>query len=415
MKKKIALTLAFAMMLMSFSAFAQQQTITMRVEDIDSNLFYDTDLSFNEGDLLIDVLTATLDENDIDYVKEAGQYGAYISSIGGDTAGTFGGWDGWVYYVNGASPTVSMADYVLKAGDSILVCYADPHGTPATYMPELKTMRDENGMVTMSLAATVMQYDENYNPLGEVSIPMEGVSVVLDGTLYTTDGQGMISLSADDSEKGEVSVSISKYDEAGKPLVVRFAPDFTVDLDMVEYSPIVFPDVPEGEWYYDFVYNLVARGAIGGLPDGTFAPLKTITNGEVLKILASLSGDELEPAVEGEHWARSFDDWAVSTAVIAQPMTDEQLYAAITREQLAVMLVNYNLIVMGTALPQTEEAPAFLDEADISDEAAESVYLLQKAGVIQGNDKGEFMPNNSASRAEFCKMVDVLLSFETVE
>ena len=77
---------------------------------------------------------------------------------------------------------------------------------------------------------------------------------------------------------------------------------------------------------------------------------------------------------------------------------------AVTRQDLAVMLVRYQQKVVKTELPADSAAPAFADNADIAEYAAEAVYLLQKAGIVEGTE-GKFLPTAPASRAALCKML----------
>ena len=75
----------------------------------------------------------------------------------------------------------------------------------------------------------------------------------------------------------------------------------------------------------------------------------------------------------------------------------------VTRQDLAVMLDRWQQ-AQGVELDQTGEAPAFADNDQIAAYAAESVYRMQKAGVINGID-GSFQPKGTATRAQLCKML----------
>ena len=72
------------------------------------------------------------------------------------------------------------------------------------------------------------------------------------------------------------------------------------------------------------------------------------------------------------------------------------------------MLMRYQENVVKTQLPETAEAPAFLDNEQIASYAAEAIYKLQKAGIVQGNE-GKFNPLGNASRGELCKMLSGLV------
>lgn len=78
-----------------------------------------------------------------------------------------------------------------------------------------------------------------------------------------------------------------------------------------------FTDVPKGAYYYEPVYNLVWDEIIGGYPDGTFGPTKSITRAEIAVILVNMLGLKANASapqrfsdLPSSHWAYGF----VSTA-----------------------------------------------------------------------------------------------------
>ena len=75
------------------------------------------DVYFSEGESVMDLLMREMREEKIPLEKS----GNYVSGINNLYAGDCGEMSGWVYMVNGESPTVDMANYKLKEGDKILV------------------------------------------------------------------------------------------------------------------------------------------------------------------------------------------------------------------------------------------------------------------------------------------------------
>ncbi len=115
--------------------------------------------------------------------------------------------------------------------------------------------------------------------------------------------------------------------------------------------PQSFTDVPEGEWFKDYVYWAYGKGIVSGMGDGTFAP-----------------------------------------------------NSPITREQMAVMLCKYS-VSLKFVLPATKETPAFTDAASISPWATDYVITAAKAGIITGFDTGEFSPAGLATRAQAAAII----------
>ncbi|WP_055106265.1 DUF4430 domain-containing protein [Paenibacillus ihumii] len=56
-------------------------------------------------------------------ITGSGSY-AYVTEIAGQTAGALGGWDGWMYTVNGAAPDVGAGDYLIQSGDQVHFYYS---------------------------------------------------------------------------------------------------------------------------------------------------------------------------------------------------------------------------------------------------------------------------------------------------
>lgn len=85
----------------------------------------------------LNVVKALLDAKQIPYKIVEGSYGPYVQSINGEAAGTFNGWDGWSYTVNGESPEVGLGAYTLQPDDKLVLYY----GTYPTFTvtPEVTT------------------------------------------------------------------------------------------------------------------------------------------------------------------------------------------------------------------------------------------------------------------------------------
>lgn len=54
---------------------------------------------------------------------------------------------------------------------------------------------------------------------------------------------------------------------------------------VADQSNIIFPDIPENHWAYDYVNKLAAAGVIEGYPDGSFSGDKVMTRYEFAAML----------------------------------------------------------------------------------------------------------------------------------
>lgn len=175
-----------------------------------------------------------------------------------------------------------------------------------------------------------------------------------------------------------------------------------------------FADV--GGWYEGYVNTMAAKGVMSGLDEKTFAPQKNMTRAELVTTLARISGDSLpEGAAAGfadvpaNAWYAPYVAWAHENGV-ANGITATTFApgGALTREQLAVMLVRF-AGMQGTTLSQEQQAAEFADAATVSGYAAEAVRLMQRSGIISGRGDGRFDPKGTATRAECAKMLAVLM------
>ncbi|MCL2350830.1 MAG: S-layer homology domain-containing protein [Defluviitaleaceae bacterium] len=166
-----------------------------------------------------------------------------------------------------------------------------------------------------------------------------------------------------------------------------------------------FGDI-SGHWAHDNIIFASARELFMGTGEGVFSPNQPMTRAMFVQVLANIGGEELSvynraqfSDVSDYAWYAAATWWAVDRGLAGG--VDEGYFAPsvnITREQMAVMLVNY-LEYMQMPLP-SNPAQNFSDEALISGWALDAVGILQRAGVIGGRPGNLFEPQGLATRAE---------------
>ncbi len=417
MKKLIALLLCGLMLTGVCTAAAQEglliapapQWVTVRIEDCDRNLFYGQVL-YTEGMTALEAALAAVKQAGLEAVTQESPYGGmYIASIGTRKEGDFGGYEGWMYYVDGQSPMYNIASCPMSPGQQLLVAYAD-----MSVLQPLVALKTEGEALQVEVTADVTTYDENWNAT-VTRLPIAGATVTADGVAYTTDEQGCITLSAESAAKERISLQVEQYSDQGLPLVLRLAPDFTLEL---ERKP-AFADVADDAWYSADVQAMVKLGLMDGVGEGRFAPESQVTRAMVAQVLYRHSGsvpaegDMMFTDVADDVWYAEAVRWAGANGVLeGYENGTVRPEAYVTRQDLAVMLMRYRTRVIKKELPDLGfDAPAFADNGAIATYAAEAVYLLQKAGVVQGSGD-KFLPENTASRAVLCKMVNRLISVD---
>ncbi|MGN1443587.1 MAG: DUF4430 domain-containing protein, partial [Acutalibacteraceae bacterium] len=143
-RKTVSVLLCAVMLLCVFAsaAFAASENLTvkLRVEGIDTCLYYD-DVTVSKGSTAYDVLkTADDASDDLTVTAYDSTYGKYVAGINGIFAGSYTekAWDGWLYRVNGTEPEVGIDSFTVSNGDSVVIYYGDPYNTGMQY-PTVKT------------------------------------------------------------------------------------------------------------------------------------------------------------------------------------------------------------------------------------------------------------------------------------
>lgn len=243
---------------------------------------------------------------------------------------------------------------------------------------------------------------------------------------YDADSQGNVNITSGtfitdaDSDSGDGSL----YSNDNGVIYINSSAvvipdDWETDPALV-ITVILFKDIPSGAWYKGHVYDLVSKGIINGKATDVFDPEGKVTRAEFAKILATASmenidnyiGDSGFNDVATTAWYCRYINWASQNEIVNG--TGNGLFspnAPITRQEIAVML--YRCIAMledeGRTLP-TEGAPIIFSDASLIQSWAETaVDTMVRAGIINGYEDSTFRPNNTATRAEAAKMVDVFL------
>ena len=229
-KKSLSVILA-CIMIFAFSAvaFAADGTITvkLRIEGI-SKCFYYSDVEVKDGATVLDVVKKadSLDDT-LSVTTVDSQYGAYITTVNGESEKTFKGWDGWSYLVNDADPGVGVSFCKVANADSIVLYYGDPFGAGMQY-PKADTSKLSEGKI--SFTSTDTAYDENWNPTTVVNTVKDYTLVWGYGNgktvNITPDENGVCTIDSKYLTSGSHSVQIERTAANGCPTVLRFAPDY---------------------------------------------------------------------------------------------------------------------------------------------------------------------------------------------
>ena len=184
----------------------------------------------------------------------------------------------------------------------------------------------------------------------------------------------------------------------------------TVTVTFAE-APLPFPDVAEGDWFYDAVRYAYETGLMDGVGDSLFAPNSETTRAQLVTILYRLEG---EPEVSGTSgfsdvaagiWYTDAVAWAAANGIVNG--TTDTTFAPgedITREQLVTVLYRY-AEAKGYDVSARVDLSAYPDANQIQSYAAESVAWAVAEGLIQGFEDNTLRPAGNATRAQIATIL----------
>lgn len=177
-----------------------------------------------------------------------------------------------------------------------------------------------------------------------------------------------------------------------------------------------FTDVRTSDWFYDPVKYVYEEGLMTGTGANTFAPNLTTTRGMIVSILYRLEGG---PQINGnspftdvkdDDWYGDAVRWAERAGVVSgTSATTFAPNAAITREQLAAILMNYaNYKHENTSA--RADLSKYSDAGKISSWANDVMAWAVSKGYISGMTATTLAPQGSATRAQVAAILQRYLA-----
>ncbi|MGI6130227.1 MAG: S-layer homology domain-containing protein, partial [bacterium] len=156
----------------------------------------------------------------------------------------------------------------------------------------------------------------------------------------------------------------------------------------------------EGHWAQDAIEQLVEKGAVSGLPDGTFRPDLTVTRSEFvtmvnksLGITSVIGSSRFQDVKPGDWFAGQVEAAAAYGYVAGNPDGTFSPYRPITREQAAAMLVRaFGLNKLTTEAEQNAVLSSFVDAGQVSAWAKADVATAVSIGLMSGYTSSTLAP-----------------------
>ena len=313
----------------------------------------------------------------------------------------------WTRCTGTSISNLSDGDYEVRiaATDSTFASEAvQVHVSPYTgkYSYEISTSVGDNGAITVDRYATegervtiAVSPDDAYK-LDDLSVTANGKDVEL-----TDNGDGTFSFTM---PSGDVKITATFAED----------PDWTPDEPEEPATDVsdIFVDVAPNAWYKDAVQYAYDNGLMTGVSANEFAPEATTTRAMIVSILARLENvTSAESAgfadVSADDWYATAVNWAARAGVVSG--TGDGNFspnAAITREQLAAMLMNYSAW-------KGEDVSARADLSVYSDQpsawAEETMQWAVAEGLISGVTADQLQPQGNATRAQVAAILQRFL------
>ena len=212
----------------------------------------------------------------------------------------------------------------------------------------------------------------------------------------------------------------AKIDEDGSVTIpFSHASQYAIVIDTHSHATVdvsdLFIDVAPNAWYKDAVQYAYDNGLMTGVSDTEFAPEATTTRAMIVSILARLENVTTAEAagfadVDDNDWYATAVNWAANVGVVnGYEDNTFQPNTAITREQLAAILMNY-AAYKGEDVSARASLDAYSDAENVSTWATDTMSWAVAEGYITGMTADTLQPQGSATRAQVAAILQRFLA-----
>ena len=276
----------------------------------------------------------------------------------------------------------------------------DTHGIPVNV---INTITGEVGTVQITLA-----HNGEFGFTMTLTAPLGKENAGYWANLYHYD---------EDAEALNFEAAAKINEDGSVTIPFSHASQYAIVIDTHSHATVdvsdIFIDVAPNAWYKDAVQYAYAGGLMTGVSDTEFAPEATTTRAMIVSILARLEGVESAQAagfadVDDNDWYATAVNWAASVGVVnGYEDNTFQPNTAITREQLAAILMNY-AAYKGEDVSNRADLTSYTDQP--STWAKETMSWAVAEGLITGVTADTLQPQGAATRAQVAAILQRFLS-----
>ena len=212
-------------------------------------------------------------------------------------------------------------------------------------------------------------------------------------------------------------VAAAKIDQDGSVTIpFTHASQYSIVIDIHSHATVdvseIFVDVVPNAWYTAAIQYAYDQGLMTGVSANEFAPEAPTTRAMIVSILARLEGVTSAQAAGfadvSDEWYATAVNWAANVGVVnGYEDNTFRPNTAITREQLAAILMNY-------ATYKGEEVSARADLTTYTDQpstwAEETMQWAVAEGLISGVTEDTLQPQGNATRAQVAAILQRFLA-----
>ena len=213
----------------------------------------------------------------------------------------------------------------------------------------------------------------------------------------------------------ETAAEIDADGNAALPL--SHASQYAIVIDTHSHAAVdvsdLFIDIAPDAWHKDAIQYAYDNGLMTGVSATEFAPEQTTTRAMIVSILARLENVTTAQAagfadVDDNEWYATAVNWAAANGVVnGYEDNTFKPNTAITREQLAAILMNY-AAYKGEDVSNRADLTSYTDQPSTWAEEAMSWAVAE--GLISGVTADTLQPQGAATRAQVAAILQRFLS-----
>ncbi len=326
-------------------------------------------------------------------------------------------------------------ELTLNAGESVEFTIQPKDNLPrGSYSEQIvvSNTNDEKATITATFTVKEPPYTGKYSYEVSTSVGDHG-SLTVDR--YATEGEKVtITVTPDEAYKlDDLSVTAGGKEvtltaggdgtytftmpSADVKITATFAedPDWTEPEEPATDVSDIFLDIAANAWYKDAVQYAYDSGLMTGVSANEFAPEATTTRAMIVSMLARLEGVESAESagftdVAANDWYAIAVNWAAASGITSG--TGDGNFSpntAITREQLAAILMNYAQY-KGQDVSARATLDTYSDATAISSWANDVMSWAVAEGLISGVTADTLQPQGAATRAQVAAILQRFLS-----